>query len=151
MHKKRIIGFDMDGTLANFEHRKEDFLYSPKDWSEINNKSLKDPPHDELLYLNRLLGEDEDNIVIIITARSEASRKHTERWLLNNDVIYKKIYMRDIGDYRPDYEVKLDLAKKVYEEYGEKLYLVFEDNPQVCDMWRKNNIKCLQVEETRLE
>lgn len=146
MTNKRIVIFDVDNTLANSDHRDHLFKQTPKDWNKISEESLKDLPHDEIKYLNHLISDDTDNIILIVTARREDDRNNTLLWLDKNEIYYHDVYMRDIGDYRPDDQVKQDILYKIIEKYKMKPYMVFEDRCSVVEMWRRNGIKCLQVD-----
>ena len=58
----------------------------------------------------------------------------------------KDIYMRKAGDYRPAVEIKQELVK----EWKDRIFMVFEDNTKVVQMWRDMGITCLQVADGEL-
>lgn len=144
---KRLIIFDVDGTLANTDWRKHLWQQEPRDWTKIREQATLDPVHDEIKYLNNVLYFQPDNIVVIVTARSEEDRECTEIWLNNHGIQYHNIKFRSKGDKREDYLVKEEILYQLINEYKVKPYLVFEDRPSVIEMWRKHGIKTLAVEE----
>ena len=88
------------------------------------------------------------NDMIFVTGRMEKCRADTVEWLQWADVWYglniDRLYMRNDGDYRPDFEVKLDILKKLRKR-GWCPDLAIDDRQQVVDMWRSEGIPCWQV------
>lgn len=146
MEEKRVIIFDIDDTLSNSEWRRHLFEQNPRNWEEIREQSLKDKPHHEIHYLNQLVGKDKNNIIIVLTARSEEDRDVTKRWLDNNAIIYHELMMREKGDFREDYIIKENALREIELKYS-KPYMAFEDNINVAKMWRKHGIRCLHVKD----
>ena len=54
--------------------------------------------------------------------------------------------MRQEGDYRPDYEVKLEIYENYIVPLGYHIDFALDDRNQIVDMWRSIGIKTLQVE-----
>lgn len=142
----RIIVFDVDGTLANADHRRH-HLEGKKNWKAFEEEAPHDPPHDEIVYLLWLLGSDSKNVIIIVTARGIHQKEQTMEWLTKQNIKYDALYMREEEkDYSPDDQFKEKVLKRIEHHYGAKPFIVFEDRNKVVDMWRRNGIKCLQVE-----
>ncbi len=140
----RVIIFDIDGTLANVDHRLHHLERRKKDWDAFFAAAPKDEPHDEIVYLNRLLWEDEDNRIIVVTGRPDDQRDDTVAWLDRHAIRYHDIFFRRRNDHREDSVVKADILDAIRRRHGEP-YLVFEDRSRVVKMWRDNGIRCLQV------
>lgn len=68
----------------------------------------------------------------------------TEKWLYDNQIPYDGLRMRALGDYRADNIVKKEILDQFLEE-GVNPTVVFDDRNQVVEMWRENNIPCIQV------
>lgn len=131
-----LIAFDIDGTLANADHRLHHWEAKPKRWDEFKAEIINDTVIEPVAYLFREYRKYHD--VIIITARSEDSRILTEQWLYDNDLGgYDNLYMRPDGDYRCDSIVKQELLEDVINDFGKKPDAVFEDRPRVVSMWKK--------------
>lgn len=142
---RRVIIFDIDGTLANVEHRVHHLRGQKKDWGAFFAAADADRPHDEIAYLNRMLAADPQNVVLIVTGRPERQRAATLEWLERHGIQFDKTFFRPTNDRREDSEVKESILEQIVSDYGTP-YLVFEDRARVVDMWRSHGIRCLQVD-----
>ena len=70
--------------------------------------------------------------------------KVTETWLTEQGVNFDEVFMRHIGDRRPDYEVKVELLAEIRTKYGEP-YLWVDDRKTVVDAIRGQGVRVLQV------
>src|SRR5271154_771357 len=136
-----IIAFDLDGTLANIEHRLHFINGKPKDWPAFFRACVDDEPISEMINLQRSLCQWHE--VEIWSGRSNEVWDETVKWLNRNHVIYSKLRMRMAGDYRVDNVVKE--AWLLALEPSQRPLLAFDDRQQVVDMWRRNGIRCCQV------
>lgn len=140
----KVIVFDIDGTLANAEHRMHWVSSHPKNWKACDAAIPNDTPHDDIVWLLQLLASN-NNRIILCTGRSESTRSVTEKWL-NDYVGYcDALYMRKDGDYRKDSVVKVELLEKIIYDYGKKPFIWFDDRQQVVDAIREQGIRVLQV------
>ena len=150
---KKVIIFDIDGTLANSDHR-EHMIHralvarEEVNWDEYFEASRFDPPHYEIQWLNHIMAEREDTELIVLTARPDYSRDMTEEWLTQHDIAHSELIMKDPlpdGSYDKDYIFKEKVLDQLIAQ-GRKPFMVFEDRQNVVDMWRNRGIKCLQVQ-----
>lgn len=130
----KAIICDIDGTLAHMKDR------SPFDWSRVGEDEV-DPVIKNLLDSLR-----EEYVIFLVSGRSEACRKETEKWLTENDISYDMLFMRPEYDGRKDSIVKRELFEKCIRPYYD-IEFVLDDRNQVVDMWRSLGLKCLQVAE----
>jgi hypothetical protein len=83
----------------------------------------------------------------ISTARMENVRYETELWLADQGLhtAYKGLFMRGMTDYRPDYEVKLDVLNTLRNN---NIFpdIAYEDRGSVVQMYRENGLRCFQVD-----
>lgn len=138
--------FDIDGTLANNEHRQH-FLDS-KDWNGFFEAMDKDEPIDSVCRLAQSMSFA-PVILMFCTGRPEKYRQITLDWLKNRAEIFllnENLMMRPDGDYRPDHEVKKEMLDKLRAE-GHNIWFVVDDRNSVVDMWRNNGVTCLQCAE----
>lgn len=148
MNKLECVIFDIDGTLANTSHRLHFLTQEKKDWDGFYAECKNDKPISEMVnLLNLILTECP---VVFVTGRPEKCREDTLEWLEHNTDVsftdYKvELYMRKDGDHRPDWQVKEEILKELQKDF--EIHMVFEDRKQVVDMWRRNGIRCLQVDE----
>lgn len=144
------IVFDIDGTLANIEHRLSFIQCPPKNWEAFAAGIPLDEPIDEIILINRMIATaravpNETWVEIVLcSGRSEDSREATEGWLEAFGIAYDMLYMRSSGDYRQDFIVKDELRRRMIRE-GFNPILVFDDRQQVVDMWRAAGIRVAQV------
>ena len=139
-----MIVFDIDGTLANADHRLHYIMTKPKQWDKFYEACGRDTlimPIAQVLY-----SLESTNKIYFMTGRSDSVRDVTLEWLQRyslwqyND---SKLLMRKEGDFRQDTIVKAEMA----EPYLDDIKMVFEDRSGVVKMWRELGITCLQVTE----
>ncbi len=102
---RRAIIVDLDGTLSV---RVTDRSYY--DMSRVN-EDIPDPLMSFLLDCIAGSGEYYAD-VLLVTGRSEEARELTEKWLKDNCIDYKALFMRKNGDRRKDVEVKEEILKE---------------------------------------
>lgn len=131
---------DIDGTLAHND--------GARGWYEYDKVHLDtvDETVKELVWT--VIGDEEYNrtYVVIVSGRSDECQAITEKWLEENDIPYEEIYMRQAGDQREDSIVKQEIFDK-YIRHRYNVKFVLDDRDRVVEMWRKNGLKVLQVEE----
>ncbi len=138
---KKIVIVDIDGTLADVQHRLHFIKGSgKKNWKQFFRHMDKDTPVDIVVrWVNNLAPEYD---AILITGRPEDYRDVTEDWLKRHGVRYSKLLMRRAGDHRPDTIVKQELLDRVGRD---KVAFVIDDRPPVCDMYRGCGVRVFQV------
>ena len=141
---KKVIIFDIDGTLANCEHRLFHVRQKPKRWDLFNKNMVHDTPHADIVWMFKVLQERSDTTMLIASGRGEEDRAKTVQWLADHDINYVKLYMRPAKDYRSDDIIKFEILNQIRAEHGEP-WMVFDDRNQVVEMWRKNGVRCNQV------
>jgi len=152
--KPRCFIFDLDGTLANIEHRLH-HIYPPagksKDWDAFH-KACSD---DTLILPTAIVAKALVNYwdIYLLTGRmgDPRTRQRTVMWLDDHGFrgLYHKLLMRPDGDYREDAVIKkefLDEIRETHEVTG-----VFEDRLSVCRMWVENGVHVFNVNQTLLE
>jgi hypothetical protein len=143
----KIIVFDIDGTLANTEHRKHWVASKPKNWAAWNAGMANDTVHTDIAWLLNLCDNRNHNTrIILCSGRGEETRAVTEQWLADNDIYFDALYMRREKDYRKDSIVKVELLQQIRYDYGEP-FLWFDDRQQVVDAIRAQGVRVLQVAE----
>jgi predicted kinase len=145
----RAVIFDIDGTLANIEHRLH-YLEGDKDWAAFFDDMQDDKPIEPIAELARLLHKAVEarhglEAVLIVTARPDRAdwRQTTIDWLDLHDIAYDRIYFRAEDDRRPDQLVKAEILQRILDD-GYDPQLVVDDRPQVVRMWREHGLTTLQ-------
>ena len=147
------ICIDIDGTIANLDHRLHYIREKPKDYDAFYAAMSEDTPISDTLWLIDLLvtgyyRHDESFSIFVCTGRPENYREQTEAWLgVNAPRLYfmaQSIMMRPTKDYRKDSVIKNEMRQQI-EGQGYDIRIVLDDRQQVVDEWRKHGITCLQV------
>lgn len=143
--------FDIDGTIADIEHRLHYIIGQGKDYRAFYAAVGGDEPIEDVIDLLRLLFLSGFKI-IYITGRSDECRTATEEWLRKH--VYHgnmktpiELYMRRRGDRRSDVAVKMEIWYSLDKTIRDDVVGVFEDRDTVVKMWRALGVRCYQVKE----
>lgn len=156
---KNLIVCDLDGTLANCEHRVHHVqrvdgngLKKKPDWDAfyagVKDDTVNEAVHELLVHMCGLSMHYEyrQHRVIFCSGRPERCRADTMDWLDANTMFGSDGYtllMRKDGDYRADYIVKQEILDEHIDK--DRVLFVLDDRQQVVDMWRRNGLQCFQV------
>ncbi len=138
-----VILFDLDGTLANNEHRQHYVSNGNKKWDLFFAEQSKDIPNKPIVELFHNLKQANKNKIFVVTARPENFREITNKWLSKYEIFPDRILMRKEGDRRSDVIVKKEILNSLRSEGFEPLFVV-DDRACVVEMWRNEGITCLQ-------
>jgi phosphoglycolate phosphatase-like HAD superfamily hydrolase len=146
MNKKTTVIFDLDGTLALVDKRREIAL---KPNGKINFDIFYDPQYIELdepnsfvIELAKMYKRDGYEIVIV-SGRSDRTKEATEQWLEKYGILYDRMIMRKQKNFTPDNELKERWLEKYLDR--DDIRVVVDDRQRVVDMWRRNGLDVLQV------
>lgn len=143
---KPWIIVDLDGTLADVEHRRKWVLQEPRNWDEWNARIDFDTVHDHIRQLVKLFYNNGTRVAIV-TGRFNKFRNTTINWLDKHAIPWDELHMRPDGDYRSDHEVKQDILTGLRKGQDRFFMMALDDRDSVVKMWRANGIPCLQVAE----
>ena len=140
--KSRAIICDIDGTIANIEHRLH-FIQGKKNWKEFFLSMSDDIPIIENIDL--VLESLENHMkLIFVSGRPDLYKQVTVDWINKNTPFRNyHIFMRKHNDYRKDTIIKEEILKKIDKNYI--IECVFEDRVELKEMWEFNQIKCILV------
>ena len=147
---KNTIIFDLDGTLALIDERRE---LSTKPNGKIDFDKLHDPSlikHDKpnwpVIKMAQLFAEQGFKIVIF-SGRSDKTATATLSWLSQSKVPFNKLVMRpqNTMGFVPDEILKKDMLDKHLDIND--IFMVVDDRQKVVDMWRSLGLICLQAAE----
>lgn len=144
--KPKAIIFDIDGTLADVEHRRHfvDGSKGKKDFNKFYEAMRDDGVHEDIVELFHLYQYSMKYRMVICTGRPEQYRSVTQDWLCKFGIDCNELLMRpDNRSHEPDYLVKQDMLNDLKLDYD--IVLAVDDRDQVVKMWRDNGIRCLQV------
>lgn len=146
----KILICDIDGVLADCEHRLHFIQNKPADWDGFFEACEDDEPVKPMIELLKELQMLFN--IYYITGRPERIRNKTIAWFDAVGVPWQEsvgvLLMRQDGDHRPDHIVKGELLEGTF---GGRAYVqldaiaaVIEDRDAVVQMWRKLGLLCLQ-------
>lgn len=136
-----LIVFDIDGTLANIEHRLDYVRSKPKNWAAFDAGIPNDKVNYPVAEMFWALDATDQHTIILASGRNERSRKATVDWLRKNSLgNYAQLYMRKEDDFRSDDIVKQEILDQIIVDWGRKPDMVFDDRHRVVRMWRDNGI-----------
>jgi hypothetical protein len=142
---KPAVIFDIDSTIACPKHR----LDRLPDWSQFFEAMHLDPPITPVIKtLLALLSAG--NHIILVTGRPDQYRNKTVEWLEAQNIQAYRLFMRPLGDKRPNHEVKSDILDQILAE-GYSVFLAFDDRAKDAQMYRSRGIVCLQNEPSEEE
>ena len=145
---KNTIIFDLDGTLALIDKRRE-VSTKPNgklDWDKFfDPANIKlDVPNPPVVKMAQLFAEQGFNIVIF-SGRSNKTERTTRSWLSNHKIPFQKLVMRDseTNHFTPDWVLKKDMLDKHVDINN--VFLVVDDRNRVVKLWRSLGLTTFQV------
>ena len=144
----KIVIFDLDGTLALIDNRRDISMVDGKrDWDiffDPKNIDMDLPNHTVIDMLNMINDTDRYQI-FILSGRTKATYRTTRNWLIQNDIPFDDLIMRPTDNHH-HYMADNDLKQMWLDDIGvDNVAMVFDDRNQVVDMCRKNGLTCFQV------
>jgi hypothetical protein len=137
---------DLDGTLANIQHRLPLIKQEKPDWKSF----YAGIPEDSMNRWCKILIEAfeiKDYAIILVTGRELTKQVYndTTNWLTLHGVRYDMLLGRSPKDYRPDAEIKKEIYYNEIKPHFQVLFAV-DDRQRVVDMWREEGLVCLQCD-----
>ncbi len=143
--RMKTVLFDIDGTLADIEHRRGYLNQEKPDWHAFNDSMGDDTPNVPVVEMYKTLWASGAYEIIVVTGRNERFRQITEQWFTWNEIPFDRLLMRADKDNRADHIIKQEILDRLQAE-GKSIAFTVDDRQQVVDMWRKNGITCLQCD-----
>jgi FMN phosphatase YigB (HAD superfamily) len=145
---KPCVIFDIDGTLANGDHRLHLIQQTPKQWDAYFDLCDGDLPIPHMIEVLRVL--EREFVPVFVSGRAERCRIKTEQWLARHGAATGRyplrLYLRPDGDHRDDDVLKIELLGKLRAD-GFEPVIVFDDRNRVVKAWRAAGVPCAQVAE----
>ena len=138
---KKIILCDIDGTIANNDHRQH-FLQGKKDWDGFFSELINDEPIFPII--NKVIKEhDAGKDIIFLTGRPERYRYSTTLWLKEYFNFKIDLVMRKNNDLRNKLIIKKDLLMQNFNL--DEIELIIDNDENLVTMWKELGINTLQV------
>lgn len=129
----KCVLFDIDGTLANHENKR-----NPFDLKLVGQDTSKD-----FVVQSAKAFYEKGYIVYIVSGREDTCKEDTIRWLKKYNIPYHTLYMRKEKDFRPDWVIK----EEIWREIATHSYItqIFDDRDQVVRRARGLGLNVNQV------
>ena len=138
---KKIILCDIDGTIANNDHRQH-FLEGKKDWEGFFKELVNDKPiHSVIQIINNehKLGKS----IIFLTGRPERYRHSTYNWLKTYFNFEIHMFMRQDNDQRNKLIVKKEIFQKNFN--AEHIEYIIDNDIDLLKMWKNMDLTILDA------
>ena len=135
-----LVVFDLDGTLADVEHRRHLIQKPSRQWDAFF-AACTDDTLIEAAALAFRAHRAAGHRVEVWSGRSDAVRAETEDWLGRHGLAPARLLMRPARDYTPDD----DLKEAWLDRSDPAPSLVYDDRDKVVAMWRRRGVPCFQV------
>ena len=135
---KPAILIDLDGTLAEVDHRTKD--------GKCDHTRIEDDEYNQAV--REIIGKFQDtHNIILFTARDSKWRDATKAWCWKKFIIFDKLLMKLPHHEGPNYLVKYQMYKEFIEGEYEVLFAI-DDNNKVVEMFRDIGITTFQIRNT---
>ena len=163
---KNTIIFDLDGTLAIIDRRRDHAIKMGKNgkmnWNEFFNPAhiAFDEPNEPVIKMAQVF-KSQGFKIVIFSGRNDISFDRTVEWLEWNDVPFDLLVMRPDkfkpkswpvakgNPATPEMRFMPDeiLKKKMLDTFVDKddVFITVDDRQKVVDMWRAEGLTCFQV------
>jgi len=141
--KQKAIIVDLDGTLANIEHRRHHVTKKPPNWKAFNEDMIYDTINEWCKLL--VMSFARSHQILFVTSRHEEYFGLTDAFLKINGLLEYDLFMRKDKDFRKDSIIKQEIYEQHIEPYFDVLFCI-DDRQQVVDMWRSLGLVCLQCD-----
>ena len=138
---KNIILCDIDGTVANNDHRQH-FLEGKKDWDGFFNALDKDQP----IYpiIDKIIEENKSGKeIMFLTGRPERYKDLTKTWLKKYFTFDIRILMRGDNDQRNKIITKKEIFIANFKR--NEIDLVIDNDEELIKMWESFGLSTLKV------
>ena len=129
---KNIVICDIDGTVANNDHRQH-LLQGFKTWDKFFAHLSEDLPISEVIeFVINLHNEGRD--IVFVTGRPARYEEATRKWLGKYFDFEIKLIMRQDKDKRNKVEVKKEIFLENFKT--EDIFLVIDNDRDLIKMWQ---------------
>lgn len=137
--------FDIDGTIADCNHRVHHLNGRTKDWAAFTAAMADDTPIESTIMVMNALSHN--HAIILLTGRSEESREVTEAWLSRHGISADCLLMRGADDFRKDWEMKEDFVSEITDKFD--VHGAFDDSEGVLAMLNRRGIRTFDCSQTK--
>lgn len=138
----KCVIFDIDGTLADCQHRIHYISGTNKNWNLFYENCSDDIVIKQVSYLIDKFKCDFK--IILLTGRPESNMKLTLDWLDKNNIYFDELVMRKNNDFRKSPEFKKENIFDLINE-GYDIFCAFEDRQDCVEMYKSIGVFVFSV------
>lgn len=154
-----LVVFDLDGTLADCDHRlhhiRPDPSHDPVTGKRVKRRydlfhhaCVDDTPIGPVCDFYKHFVADPDTTVVVLSGRDFATHDKTVNWFSQHGLPMPDELLLKTGDQNlPDVEQKRVAADRLEAKYGKPIALVFEDRARVVQMWKDRGTFVFNVDQ----
>lgn len=143
MSKEKAIIVDIDGTIADNNHRTHLVEGKKKDWEQFFEKMVDDKPIAENICKIRKFFNQGLN-VLIVSGRYERYECLTRLWLDKYLGIDKYLlFQRSNKDYRNSIVLKKEILINIKKNFDIKA--VMENDEKIIKMYKEQGLNCIKI------
>ncbi|MFT4299503.1 MAG: HAD family acid phosphatase [Aeromicrobium sp.] len=135
--------FDLDGTLVDTSGVEHLIRGENADFPAFQAAAVACPPSPAMVEIAREQAAA-GRAVLIVSSREFVWLDPTLDWLVRHEVPRDEVYLRIVGDYRRDVEVKRDILDDI-EADGYRVVEAWDDKERVVTMWREQGIEAHHI------
>jgi hypothetical protein len=140
---RNIVIVDVDGTVADIQHRVHFIERKRKDYRTFFKLCTLDTPIPEIIQLVEMLSKSYE--IVFCTGRSKEIYDETKVWLKQHiNISDFKLLMKEENDRRCDTIAKPELLVKAGIK-PEDIALILEDRNKVVNKWIEMKLPVIQV------
>lgn len=138
MSRDAVI-LDLDGTLVDTSGVEHHLGEGGAGFAAFQEAAVACPPNPVMVRVARDQAAS-GRAVLVVSSREFIWLDATLDWLVAHDVPHDEVYLRIVGDYRPDVEVKADIAEDI-EADGYRVVEAWDDKERVVQLWRDRGVE----------
>lgn len=139
-----IVICDIDGTIADTEHRVHFVQGEKKGWKSFFEAMDEDPVRKDVQEM--LIDHyNKGRTIVFLSGRPDTYKDRTLKWLEKHNLTFAfTLIMRRADDKRDDTEVKAQMLDTYFKDQS-RIVQVIDDRPSVIEMWRAKGLPVLDV------
>ena len=127
---KKAVIFDLDNTILFQTNR------NPFNWSDLSGDVIS-PEMEQMIELFL----ESDYAILFVTGRPESAKENTQKFLLEKDIPYDRLYMKQGNPKKKAVVHKEATLLEIQKEFN--VVLAFEDDDKCAEMYVRNKVMTL--------
>jgi phosphoglycolate phosphatase-like HAD superfamily hydrolase len=152
MKKVKLWIFDIDGTLANGDHRAHHLQNGKRDWDAFFANQHLDEPYEAVFDIMSALTQT-GHICVCVTGRPEEYRDVTLDWVRKHGDFWFpswNLIMRPTGNKTDDHELKWKIVQELLKDNPHYVLCgVFDDRHRIIDKFRSEGVYVFECNQNR--